>query len=77
MKLAFIAAIILLTGCAAPRPYRSAPYDSGTTNSESKSASTFSRDAYDCEREAALSSAGSKAEAFNSCMRSRGQTPKR
>jgi hypothetical protein len=77
MKLALIAAIILLAGCAAAPPYRSAPYDSGTTNSETKSANTFNRDAYDCEREAALSGAGSKAEAFNSCMRSRGHTPKR
>jgi hypothetical protein len=35
-------------------------------------ANSYSQDAVECERKAALSQAGSKGEAFANCMRSRG-----
>ena len=81
-KLLFLVGLILVAGCTAPRPYTPEPVDSrsappstetrtvppsggtGTTN-------TLSRDASDCERQAALSTAGNKAEAFNNCMKVR------
>jgi hypothetical protein len=71
MKIALLAAAILLAGCAStPRP-------SKLSDAPSTSTSNYNRDTSECEREAALSSAGSKAQAFNSCMRARNQTPKR
>ena len=83
MKLGLLTALIFLAGCAAPRPYPPRPVDRRNTNYEStnviienRSPNSIRQDAYECEREAALSSvAGGKAEAFNSCMRSRGHTP--
>jgi hypothetical protein len=84
MKFGLFAAMLLLAGCVAPRPYTPAPAGSRGANSElinpnegSKNANTFSQDAYECEREAALSSAGGKAEAFNRCMRTRGHGSRR
>jgi hypothetical protein len=58
---------VLLAGCANPR--LSDPNARKSTNSDN-------RDVSDCEREAALASAGSKAQAFDNCMRARNQTPK-
>ena len=65
MKITFFAVLMLwLVGCAPPRPY-------SPGQSDNRNSSTLSRDASDCERQAALSTAGSKAEAFNSCMKAR------
>ena len=78
MKVALFAVALLLAGCASARPptlnntRSDAPSPSATRNS-----STYNRDALDCERQAALASAGSKAQAFDSCMRARNQMPKR
>jgi len=77
MKLGLLAAILLLSSCAGPRPYSPGPNTGGIPTSEIKNANMFSRDAYECEREAALSGAGGKAEAFNRCMRARGHGSKR
>ena len=70
--------LILLAGCAPSQTYPSGPYDSGKrapSSNESRSTNTLSQDASDCERQAALSSgAGSRAEAFNNCMKGR-RTP--
>jgi len=81
-KLLLLVGLIVLAGCTTPPPYRPQPVDgssappstetrtvppsggTGTTN-------TLSRDASDCERQAALSTAGNKAEAFNNCMKAR------
>jgi hypothetical protein len=85
MKLGLLAAMILLTGCVAPRAYPPAPAGSRSTTSQSRIPSaetggmdTFSRDAYECERAAVMSGvAGSKAEVFNKCMKAKGHTPGR
>jgi hypothetical protein len=66
MRILFFAALIILTGCAASRP--TAPNDPQ---------SKYDRDLSECEREAALSSAGSKAQALDNCMRARQHAPKR
>jgi hypothetical protein len=58
---------VLLAGCANPRL---------SDPNARKSTSSDNRDVSDCEREAALASAGSKAQAFDNCMRARNQTPK-
>jgi hypothetical protein len=74
MKFAILM-LILLAGCAPSRPYPSGSYESGKSApraNESRSTNTLSQDASDCERQAALSSgAGSRAEAFNNCMKGR------
>jgi hypothetical protein len=67
MKFVLFAAMLLLAGCTAS-PGPPGPIESKNTN-------TFSRDATDCERKAALAGAGKKAEAFDSCMKARGRTP--
>jgi len=77
MKLALLAAILLLSSCAGPRPYPAGPNTGASPNSEIKNGNVFSRDAYECEREAALSGAGDKAPAFNKCMRGKGHGSKR
>lgn len=88
MKLALLAVILLAAGCApAQAPYRSgpAPYSgsaeaetgSGGATSQTTAPSSFSKDAVDCERKAALAGIGSKGEAFSNCMRARGHTPGR
>lgn len=57
---------------------RDATYENRSVVIENPSANTIGQDAYECEREAVLSNvAGGKAEAFNSCMRTRGHTPNR
>jgi hypothetical protein len=72
MKTKMLVAMMLLAGCAPARPYSSGQYDSRSPSpNESQSTNSLSRDASDCERQAALSTAGSKAEAFNSCMKAR------
>jgi hypothetical protein len=76
MKLGLFAAMLLLASCASPRPYPPGPNTGASPTSENKNANMFSRDAYECEREAALSGAGGKAEAFNKCMRARGHGSK-
>jgi hypothetical protein len=76
MKLGLFAAMMLLVSCAGPRPYQAGPSPGGTTNIPSETG--FSQDAYECERQAAISaSAGSRAQAFNECMKARGRTPQR
>jgi hypothetical protein len=72
MKIALFAAAIFLVGCATNRPPK--PNDATSTGT---STTNYSRDATDCERQAALASAGSKAQAFDSCMRARNQVPTR
>ena len=82
MKKIVPVALIFMAGCAAPRPYTPQTIDSGIAPppsetrtvpapTENKTTNTLSRDASDCERQAALSTAGSKAEAFNNCMKAR------
>lgn len=69
MKIGMIALAMLLAGCAATGP-------SGL-NDRSDTSTSYSRDLSECEREAALASAGNKAQALDSCMRARKHTPKR
>jgi hypothetical protein len=79
MKNKILAAVmLLLAGCVQPppRPYSAGPgpYDTPSSSSSDpgrSSTTTQSRDASECERQAALSTAGSKAEAFNNCMKAR------
>ena len=74
MKTKLLVAVMLLVGCVPPPPYPSGQYDGKSTPSanDSKPANALSRDASDCERQAALSSsAGSRSEAFNNCMKAR------
>lgn len=64
----FAATMTLLAGCAAaptPKP------------AVVKNPPNLNRDAYECEQKAALAGVGSRAEAFNNCMQSRGRTPGR
>lgn len=81
MKIALLAAAILFVGCASARPPTrlndATSANASTNTSTSTNAGNYSRDASECERQAALLSAGSKARAFDSCMRARNQTPKR
>jgi hypothetical protein len=87
MKLGLLALILLMAGCAPSQPHRSGSgtysgssgnaTSTGGITSETRPANSYSRDAVECERKAALSQAGSKGEAFASCMRSRGHTPGR
>lgn len=67
MKVLLFVIAVLLAGCANP----------GLSDPNArKSTSSDNRDVSDCEREAALASAGSKAQAFDNCMRARKQKPK-
>ena len=91
MKLRLLAVMLLFASCAPSQPYRPTPASSSGSNgsgtsagtssggitSQTKPATSYSQDAVDCERKAALSQAGSKGEAFANCMRSRGYTPGR
>jgi hypothetical protein len=88
MKLVLLALIFLVAGCApaqspdrsGPAPYRGstgAETGGGGATSQTTPPSSFSKDAVDCERKAALAGIGSKGEAFSSCMRARGHTPGR
>lgn len=91
MKLGLLAVMLLIASCAPSQPYRPGPASSsgstggatsaGTSSSgitgQTRTVNSYSQDAVDCERKAALSQAGSKGEAFANCMRSRGHTPGR
>jgi hypothetical protein len=87
MKLWLFATVLLIAGCAPSQPYRSGAGTSsgstgggtvsGSATSQTAPANNFSQDAVDCERKAALAGIGSKGEAFSSCMRARGHTPRR
>jgi hypothetical protein len=66
LKIALFGSLVLLAGCASS--HSTAPNDPQ---------SKYDRDLSECEREAALSSAGSKAQALDSCMRARQHAPKR
>lgn len=87
MKLGLLALILLVASCAPSQPYRSGPgtytgssgsgTSTGGATSETRPANSYSQDAVECERKAALSQAGGKGEAFANCMRSRGHTPGR
>ena len=81
MKKLILVITFVLAGCVPPGSYPPAPTGSSSSPSssetlgpqptESKPANTLSRDASDCERQAALSTVGTKAEAFNNCMKAR------
>jgi hypothetical protein len=80
MRLGLLPALIVLAGCAAPQP--SPPMGNRSTATPAAGASrttnTISQDAVECERQAAISaSAGSRAQAFNDCMKARGRAPGR
>jgi len=87
MKLGLLAVMLLIAACAPAQSYRSGSGAYGGTTgtgtgdagvpTQTKQANSYSQDAVECERKAALSQAGSKGEAFASCMRSRGHTPGR
>ena len=68
MKVLLFVLAVLLAACANP----------GLSDPSARKSTSISenRDVSDCEREAALASAGSKAQAFDKCMRARSQTPK-
>ena len=85
MKLAILAAIVMIAGCApsqssrpastsVPVPTATVPAEPmpGRVTNQTKPASNYGQDAVECERKAALSQAGGKGEAFAACMRSRG-----
>jgi hypothetical protein len=78
MNIVLLAALLLLAGCVGART--SVPNDRASTGVgtvQGTSAGDFNSDAADCEREAALSAAGDKAQAFANCMRARKHTPRR
>ena len=62
----FVLALFVLGGCAATQP-AAKPETNKTTN-------TLSSDAYVCEQKAALAGVGSRAAAFDDCMKTRGRT---
>jgi hypothetical protein len=69
MKIVLIIATLFLAGCTTSQ--------SSSPQPKTSSADTYSRDMAECEREAALSGAGSKAQAFSNCMKARKQKPVR
>jgi hypothetical protein len=82
MKIALLITLLIASSCAVqapapnpdPNPSSTIPDSGAGTPPEN----TFSRDAQECEREAAISAgAGSRAQAFNECMKARGRTPTR
>ena len=72
MKIVLIAVVMLLAGCASTRPI--APNSGSST---STTTNDYNRDMSECEREAVLSGVGSRAQAFDNCMRARNRTPTR
>jgi len=70
MKIVLFAAAVLLAGCASVRPIERNDASSTTTND-------YNRDMSECEREAVLAGVGSRAQAFDNCMRARNRTPAR
>jgi len=77
MKLALLAVMLFLFGCAGAAPSRPAPTPGSAPSSESRERGNFDSDVVDCERQAAVATIGSKGEAFSSCMKSRGHAPGR
>jgi hypothetical protein len=91
MRLGLLAVMLLFVACAPSQTSRPGPAPisgssaSATTagagsagvTTPTKPATSYSQDAVECERKAALSQAGSKGEAFAKCMRERGHTPGR
>lgn len=88
MKFGFLAALLLAAACAPAQSPRPSPVSTNAPSTGSvaapasssaatnpKPATSYSQDAVECERKAALASAGSKGEAFAACMRGRGYTP--
>ena len=73
MKLLLFAAAMLLAGCASTSPIEKK--EGSSTSSTIKN--DYNRDMSECEREAVLSDVGSRAQAFDSCMRARNRTPTR
>jgi len=69
----FFVTMVLLGGCAAQQPAK--PDTSNTSPNTSKTSNTLSRDAYECEQKAAFAGVGSRAAAFDDCMKNRGRTP--
>jgi uncharacterized lipoprotein NlpE involved in copper resistance len=63
-----IAAVLFLAGCANQRP---------AGLSDSRTTESYNRDLSACEREATFAGAGSKGQAFDNCMKTKGYTPKR
>jgi hypothetical protein len=63
-----IIATMILTSCATQQPPAS--------NEPKGQVNNRDRDLYECEREAAFASAGSKQQVFDKCMRTKGYTPK-
>lgn len=71
------AAIVLIAGCAVQPARRPQPIQTQPGPVENSNPNTLSRDAYDCERQAALAGVGGRARAFDECMRARGRAPGR
>jgi len=69
MKIVLIITAMFLAGCTTSQSSSPQPKTSSTD--------TYSRDMAECEREAALAGAGSKAQAFSNCMKARNQRPVR
>lgn len=74
MKILLFAAAMLLAGCASTRPIET---KEGSSSTSSTIKNDYNRDMSECEREAVLSGVGTRAQAFDSCMRARNQTPTR
>jgi hypothetical protein len=78
MKFKTLAAMVfLIAGCAVQPAQRPQPIQTQPGPVENASPNTLSRDAYDCERQAALAGVGDRTRAFDDCMRARGRTPGR
>ncbi len=81
MKLALVAALLLLTACSTgqtSRPSGNRSAGNPPASARTTAPNTVSQDATDCERQVAVSaSAGNRAQAFNDCMKARGRAPGR
>jgi hypothetical protein len=72
ISLCFLA-LAVLSGCAATQP---AAKPEAAKPESNKPSNTLSSDAYLCEQKAALAGVGSRAAAFDDCMKTRGRTAK-
>jgi hypothetical protein len=78
MKLFFFVVLLGLAACASSSPPAAKPTAGTSTTNTSTDKTTVNQDAYECERQAAITAgAGSRAQAFNECMRSKGHGAKR
>jgi PBP1b-binding outer membrane lipoprotein LpoB len=68
MKIVLFIAAMFFVGCSS---------QSSLPQPKTSSTDTYSRDMAECEREAAVAGAGSKAQAFSNCMKARNQRPGR